>query len=88
MQIKCKDCKHRGVGNNDFPADIQWPDNSKCPFQISDPYYSWIPDDDWYCANAEIKDGYAQPDDPDPDPCSECQEFSCYYCEYKQVKKR
>lgn len=87
MQIKCKDCKHRGVGSSDFPADIQWPD-SKCPCQVSDAYYSWIPDDDWYCANAEPNDWLIPSDDPDHDPCSECQEFSCYYCEYKQVKKR
>lgn len=50
--IKCKDCKHCGVKNGATPFDIVWPDGV-CPCRSDDPYYSWIPDGDWYCANGE-----------------------------------
>jgi len=49
--IRCKDCKHkpnvRGVNH-----DISFPDEV-CPCQCEDYWYSWMPKDDWYCANAE-----------------------------------
>lgn len=54
--VRCKDCKHRGVGNNDFPIDIEWPDE-ECPYECSDdPFYNWLSPDNWYCANGERKD--------------------------------
>ena len=38
--IRCKDCKHRLT--------------SQCPCQCTgDPYYSWDPDDEWFCADGE-----------------------------------
>ena len=56
--VRCKDCKHRGERHGDSPFDIEWPDDypdSVCPGQVMDPYYSWVPPDDWYCANGEKK---------------------------------
>lgn len=54
--IRCKDCKHRpkdnGTGNAGFSYDF--PDY-RCPCRCEDDFYSWMPDDDWYCANAERK---------------------------------
>lgn len=52
--VRCKDCKHRptGTGAN---HDIEFPDN-RCPCQCEDYWYSWMPDDDWYCANGERKE--------------------------------
>ena len=48
--ICCKDCKHRPTldedGEPDFPT-------FRCPCQCEDFYYSWMPKDDWFCANAE-----------------------------------
>ena len=49
--IRCKECKHRPNENYEFP------EGSKCPCHCSgDEYYSWIPDDNWFCANGEMKD--------------------------------
>lgn len=33
-----------------------FPDD-KCPCQCEDPYYSWLPDPDWFCANGERRVG-------------------------------
>ena len=57
--IRCKNCKHRPK-EPDFETyesggDIDFPD-SKCPCKCSgDEYYSWYPEDDWFCANGERK---------------------------------
>ena len=48
--IRCKDCKHKPVLDED--GDPEFP-TERCPCQCDDYYYSWIPKDDWYCANAE-----------------------------------
>ena len=38
--VRCKDCKHNY--------------KSECPcFCTGDPYYSWVPDDNWFCADGE-----------------------------------
>ena len=42
--VYCKNCKHR-----------PFPDYG-CPCQCDDGYYSWYPDDDWFCGNGELKD--------------------------------
>lgn len=55
--IRCKDCKHRPVdtvGNGDG-FDIEFPDYV-CPCQVEDPYYSWVPKDDWFCPDGERKE--------------------------------
>lgn len=57
--IHCLDCKHKP-----YPSDNYDPDNSDCGFEIifpdyrcpcrcDDEYYNYIPDDDWFCGNAE-----------------------------------
>ena len=60
--VRCKDCKHRPkepnwkTYKNGF--DIEFPEGSECPCQCSsDKYYSWYPQDDWFCANGKRKDG-------------------------------
>ena len=53
--IRCKDCKHRptGTGAN---HDLEFPDDD-CPCQCADDYwYSWMPKDDWFCADGERKE--------------------------------
>ena len=53
--VRCKDCKHRP--KKPYRFDIEFPEGSKCPCQCSDDqYYSWYPEDDWYCANGERMD--------------------------------
>lgn len=60
--VRCKDCKHRpkeipfvtSYGEHDTYLDF--PNGSKCPCQnTSDQYYSWNPEDDWFCADGERK---------------------------------
>ena len=55
--IRCKDCKHRpkqiGEGTQGF--NLEFPD-WKCPCQCDDPWYNWMPEDDWYCGNGERKE--------------------------------
>ena len=59
--VRCKDCKHRPK-EPDFKSfengfDIEFPEGSKCPCQCSgDKYYSWYPEDDWYCAEGERRE--------------------------------
>lgn len=48
--VHCKDCKHRPTQKKCFPDTV-------CPCQCSDSYYSWVPPDDWYCADGERKEG-------------------------------
>ena len=60
--VHCKDCKHRpreipfvtSYGGHD--TYLEYPEGSKCPCRNSDDeYYSWNPDDDWFCADGERK---------------------------------
>lgn len=55
--IRCKDCKHRPSrefeGAEGFA--LEFPDY-RCPCQCDDGYYSWYPNDDWYCADGERKE--------------------------------
>ena len=61
--VRCKDCKHRP---KEVPFKTTWgatetyldfPKGSKCPCQNSgDTYYSWNPDDTWFCADGERRD--------------------------------
>lgn len=55
--IFCKDCKHRPkrLGTDEHTGlNLDFPDKI-CPCQCEDPWYSWMPEDHWYCANAERK---------------------------------
>ena len=62
--VLCKDCRHRGVmpegGSSGF--DIVWPKDedgwkdSTCPFCCSDPFYSGIPEDSFYCKHGLRKE--------------------------------
>lgn len=51
--VRCKDCKHRGKWTSGDFSYVEFPDGSKCPGQSEDPFYSWRPDDDWFCAEGE-----------------------------------
>lgn len=59
--VRCKDCKHRPKEPNletyESGFDLEFPEGSKCPCRCcDDEWYSWRPDDNWYCANGEPKD--------------------------------
>ena len=52
--IRCKDCKHRPYLDKDGFIE---PENSICPcINEDDPYYSWMPEDDWFCADGERRE--------------------------------
>lgn len=60
--IRCKDCKHKPTTTPDYNADngdcgyeIEFPDY-RCPCQCDDGWYNRLPEDDWFCGNAERKD--------------------------------
>ena len=52
--VRCKDCKHkpRGTGAN---HDVEFPDEV-CPCQCEDYWYSWMPQDNFFCAWGERKE--------------------------------
>ena len=49
--VRCKDCIHRGRYDERLHC-VVYPDE-KCPALCDDPFYSWRPDDDWFCPNGE-----------------------------------
>ena len=59
LLVRCKDCKHRPKRLKDHifsGFDLKFPKESKCPCGCEDGFYSWYPEDDWYCANGELKE--------------------------------
>lgn len=57
--VRCKYCKHRPIdtGGHNYGQDLFFPDEDNvCPCQCGDSWYSWMPGDDWFCANGERKD--------------------------------
>ena len=57
--VRCKDCKHRPIdtGGHNYGQDLFFPDeNNVCPCQCDDQWYSWMPGDDWFCANGERRE--------------------------------
>ncbi len=56
--VRCKNCKHRPTQTQPpktYGFSIEFPEGSRCPCQCSDGFYSWYPNDDWFCANGERK---------------------------------
>ena len=55
--VRCKDCIHRPIGDP-CKHNVQPPKENdyRCPCLCEgDNWYSWIPADDWFCANGERK---------------------------------
>lgn len=56
--VRCKDCKHKPNGYTDDDV-LRYPnfpheENNPCPCQVyEDEWYSWIPNDDFYCSYGE-----------------------------------
>ncbi len=55
----CKDCKHRPVkedvdgDNYGFNLIEPTEDDDRCPCLVDDGWYSWMPEDDFYCGYGE-----------------------------------
>lgn len=63
--VRCKDCKHRPVMvwsevYDDFDVlapVVDGKEDWRCPCLIEDdPYYSWSPNDNWFCGNGERRE--------------------------------
>lgn len=55
---RCGSCKHRPFEVEDEGGNnrLKFPDH-RCPcYCAGDEWYSWMPDDDWFCANWERKE--------------------------------
>ena len=60
--VYCKDCIHRPYSTEPGKTSgfaVEAPDREcKCPcFNPDDGYYSWIPADDFFCADGERREG-------------------------------
>ena len=60
--VYCKDCIHRPYSSEPGKTSgfaVEAPDREcKCPcFNPDDGYYSWIPEDDFFCADGERCEG-------------------------------
>ena len=63
--VRCKDCKHRPVMvwskvYDDFDVlapEVDGKEDWRCPCLVEDdPYYSWSPNDNWFCASGERRE--------------------------------
>lgn len=63
--VRCKDCKRRPyeVRKNIFSGEpvieCSPDDDGRCPCLSGDDYYSYIPEDDFFCAYGERRDNNA-----------------------------
>ena len=55
--VRCGECKYKptDTGGHNYGQDLEFPIDYKCPCQCGDQWYSWMPSDDWFCANGERK---------------------------------
>lgn len=57
--VRCKECKHRPVKENingeDYGFNLIAPNDrdERCPCLVDDGWYSWMPEDDFYCGYGE-----------------------------------
>ena len=59
--VRCKDCRYRPYlpkecdPDESDGLDLVFPYDGKCPCECEDGWYSYIPEDDWFCANGKRK---------------------------------
>ena len=57
--VRCKECKHRPIkedaGGENYGFNLIEPTegDERCPCLVSDGWYSWMPQDDFYCGFGE-----------------------------------
>lgn len=60
--VRCKDCKHRPYSTESgktYGLTIEAPDG-RCPcYNEDDGWYSWVPDNEFFCFYGERKEGKA-----------------------------
>ena len=50
--VRCKDCKYRPYWDEKTSSAV-FPIPNCCPCECDDYFYSWVPKDDWFCADGE-----------------------------------
>jgi hypothetical protein len=50
--VRCRDCKYRPHWDEKTSSAV-FPIPDRCPCECDDYFYSWIPNDDWFCAEGE-----------------------------------
>ena len=55
LVVRCKDCKYMPTGDG-ANHDLEFPEDFKCPCQCEDFWYSWKPDDNWFCGNGKRRE--------------------------------
>lgn len=56
--VRCRECIHRpSVSDHDEIGGFKYefPDD-RCPCKCVDRWYSWMPDDNWFCGNGEHRE--------------------------------
>ena len=54
--VRCRDCIHKPTGSG-VNHHIVFPEQDyRCPCRCEDYWYSWMPYDDWFCANGERRE--------------------------------
>ena len=59
--VRCKECKHRPIKEDadgaNYGFNLIEPNDGdgRCPCLVSDGWYSWMPEDDFYCGYGERK---------------------------------
>ena len=56
--VRCKECRHRpikeDVNGADYGFNLIAPnDDERCPCLVEDGWYSWMPEDDFFCGYGE-----------------------------------
>ena len=51
--VRCKECKYRPYWDEET-SSAMFPIQGRCPCECDDDFYSWVPDDNWFCADGEI----------------------------------
>lgn len=58
--VRCKDCKYKPTAPDGitYGLQVEFPDKwaNRCPCLCEDGWYSWVPDDDFFCAYG-VKEG-------------------------------
>ena len=60
--VQCKDCKHRPIKDDsdgaDYGFNIVAPTDGDdlCPCLVEDGWYSWMPEDNFYCGRGERRE--------------------------------
>lgn len=55
--ITCGECMYKPTQHEeDGETIIDFPVPFKCPCECEDPWYDWVPEDDWFCGNAKRRE--------------------------------